>query len=258
MKQKPFKPDRPIILNFVAFLSSIERRIENELDWPEDTGLNEQPDAIAGQLVIEHTSIDVLPNQREHEHWFHNVVQGLEETLRPILTTRYMVIFPYDGVVRGQDWTEMREALRIWLESTASKLADGNYESLEIKGLPFKISLRKGGDFLARKLLFARTMPQDRTFDDRLLTQVCRKLRKLRPHREIGRQTLLLLQSNDISLMSHGLVMESLDRVLPKWPDELDEIWFAHVWDEDITSYCELRSRRIWMFDTTKQLLIRS
>src|SRR2546426_6125760 len=100
--------DREVVESFVAFLAAHSRVGLVVNDWPEDHKDGEI-DAIAGDLAIEHTSVDTLKNQRRDSEWFRQVVGPLETTLpRPEFSLQ--VILGNDAVRTGQEWDTIRNA----------------------------------------------------------------------------------------------------------------------------------------------------
>lgn len=250
------KADRQSIIHFVRFLDALGYGVPKIDHWPEDTGEDAQPDAIAGQYVIEHTSIDVLPNQRRNDAWFTTVIEGLTDECEPALDGRLVIWFPFDAVAPGQDWDQMRHALRVWVSSEANLLKDGPHESVSVPGIPFPLRMVKGGEFGGRKLMFGRHVTEDNQFPERLSTQAKRKLKKLSAHRTAGKRTILLFESTDRALMSHARVLEAIEVIFPVWPSELDEAWFAHVLGSDLTSYCNLRTSEFHTFNIATHSVI--
>src|SRR6266446_9159588 len=74
----PRMTDREVIESFVAFLAAHGRPGLVVTDWPEDHKDGEI-DAVAGDLAIEHTSIDTLKHQRRDSDWFVRLIAGLEQ-----------------------------------------------------------------------------------------------------------------------------------------------------------------------------------
>jgi len=105
------KRERAVILAFVQHLASHGHPDIQVQDWPEDHNKNEI-DAIADGLAIEHTSIDILPDQRQKSAWFVKAVGCLEEEFRNQITFRLYVGFPFDAIKRNQKWGQIRLELK--------------------------------------------------------------------------------------------------------------------------------------------------
>jgi hypothetical protein len=157
-------------------------------------------DAIAGPLAIEHTSIDTLANQRRDGSWFGGVAQPLEDEFRERLPFRLRLIFPYEAIRTGQDWAVIRERLREWVAHGASALTDGRH-SIRIPDVPFDVSITKESD-RAPGLFCGRVAPPDDNLSERLAILLNRKAAKLKPYRDAGKTTVLLVESGDMALMN--------------------------------------------------------
>ena len=122
--------DKDIVDSFISHLREnghLGLRLDSrpDLDHRNSTDI----DAIAGDLAIEHTSIDTIENQRRDSKWFASVADPLEDQFKNALPFRLRLIFPYDGIAKGQDWDAVvRETLASWVSSSAGALSDGSHE----------------------------------------------------------------------------------------------------------------------------------
>lgn len=98
--------DRAIVTRFVDHLRD-ECRSGLKVDcWPEDENPGQSEiEAIAGDLAIEHTSIDTLPQQRRIGDHFEEALAILE---RLPVSARLAINVPYEMVKVGTDWTSRR------------------------------------------------------------------------------------------------------------------------------------------------------
>ena len=183
-------------------------------------------DAIAGPFAIEHTSIDTIENQRRDGRWFADVVTPLELIFRERFPFRLRLVFPHDGIARGQDWQALQVALYNWLDGHAGTLADG-FHSVEAPGVPF--TFRAGKDSHGTPaVLFSRFEPDDTSLPDRLRTQLDRKAAKLRPYQERGLATVLLVECDDIALMSPDRLLRALRRGYAlQMPAGVQRLWYV-------------------------------
>jgi len=183
-------------------------------------------DAIAGPLAIEHTSVDTLQNQRRNSAWFGAVAAPLEERFSRALPFRLRLIFPHDGIATGQDWNAIRLALESWVTIAATSFGDG-HGAATVAGVPFQIHYTKESD-RSPGLFCLRIAPDDATLAARLAVQMERKAKKLRPYRSNGKITVLLLDSEDIALMSVEKLKDAVMATFPQGlPDGVDELWHA-------------------------------
>src|SRR3989440_3723841 len=130
----PRMTDRMAIEDFVAFLAANGRPGLVVTDHPEDHKDGEI-DALAGDLAIEHTSIDTLNHQRRDSDWFVRLIADLEHE---VPTPSYLLwMFIREAAVRRpQRWEPLRDALRTWLRSgAADALKDGDH-LIDLPGFP--------------------------------------------------------------------------------------------------------------------------
>jgi len=70
--------------------------------------------------------------------------------------------------------------------------------------------------------------PNDQTFPKRLNKQLDQKINKLSLYKDKDKNTILLVESDDVALMNDGIMWEGLRLAYPNgMPKGLDEIWFA-------------------------------
>lgn len=210
--------DRDAIDAFVAYLQG-NGHTDLQVDrWPEDENRDSPDiDAIAGVFAIEHTSIDTLPDQRRDSDWFMRVTGGLEQELPIRPSFRLRITVEYGAVARGQDWTEIREALKNWITIEAPHLEDGRHVLDNIPGVPFRLHVTKASD-RPPGIFFARYEPGDDTFPDRIREQFDRKAKKLAKYHFLGMITVLLIENNDIALMNESKMQNAIRMAYPAGP----------------------------------------
>jgi hypothetical protein len=218
--------DKAVVDLFISHLREnghVALRLDSRPDL--DNRNSSDIDAIAGNFAIEHTSVDTIENQRRDGKWFSSVADPLEDQFRNSLRFRLRLIFPYDGIAKGQDWDALREALASWISSAAGALADGSHE-VAIQGIPFNFHVTK--DSTGRPgLFFLRIDPGDTTLASRVLSHLSRKAEKLLPIRSAGKTTVLLVDSSDIALMSHGKMLEAIREAFGGLPGGVDQLWYV-------------------------------
>ena len=213
---------------------------------PDDENRNSlEIDAIAGPFAIEHTSVDTLPNQRRDSDWFKRAVGGLESELERELSFRLTVTIEYDAVGNGQDWPEIRAALKTWVANEAPHLAEGVSLVENPRGVPFRLHVAKASE-RRPGVLFARYQPEDETLPARVKATFDRKAAKLAKYQEPGVMTVLLVESDDIALMNELKMIEAIRAAFPHSPPAgVDRVWYA---DTSIPSALEFRdfTPEIW------------
>jgi hypothetical protein len=187
--------DREVVEAFVAHLGSnghaglkVDRRPDEENRGSPDV------DAIAGRFVIEHTSVDTVPNQRRDSDWFMRAVGDLERELEV---------------------------------SQAPHLIDGRHVIQASAGIPFRLhvvksSRRRPGVF------FGRFAPGDNTLSVRIRSSFERKAAKLAKYQAPGVVTVLLVESSDIAMMNDAVMLAGIRCAYSAGPPEgVDQVWFA-------------------------------
>ena len=188
-------------------------------------------DAIAGPFAIEHTSIDTLPNQRRNNDWFNQVIGGLEQEFESQLSFRMSIMFPYEAAIKGKvrNRIAIRKALKSWILEKSPHLEFGKHELNNIPGIPFHLTIDKRTSHIPG-VAFWRSKPDDNTFSYRVKELLDRKAKKLKKYRDLGKTTVLLIESNDIALMDiHGRkILSAIRLAYPSGlPIGVDKIWYV-------------------------------
>jgi hypothetical protein len=233
--------DKAVITAFVAFRSDRDLPGLVVESWPDIENRDSSDiDALAGPLAIEHTSVDTVADQRRDGAWFSQVVDPVQHGPASRLSFRLALTFPYDGVARGQDWAAMRGALEAWILGEAPRLPEGRH-SARPEGFPFAFDVRKASD-RRPGVFFLRYAPEDSPLGERLRQQVERKAAKLRRYTDEGKRGVVLLESNDIALMSETVLVQALKLGFPQGlPCVVQELWYADTsidgtpWFHDFT-----------------------
>ncbi len=221
--------DTKVIELFVNFLSKngypglrVDRRPDKETSG--------EIDAIAGPFAIEHTSIDTLKNQRGKDHWFLQVVGGLELELNDIINYRLNIKLRHSAVnqktVKKQQGEVIRKNLKEWIVKESPALTDGEHVIDNIPGIPFFMHIKKTSD-RPPGIFFNRTLPKDSSLKERVNKLLDNKAKKLSRYQGPDWITILLLECVDM-LMSEDLLEETLREIYPDClPPGVDQLWFA-------------------------------
>ncbi len=195
---------------------------------PEDEGGNDPPiDAVAGPFAIEHTSVDTVENQRRDASWFMRGAGDLEAELRGKLLYRLSITLPYEGIEKGQSWSQIKASLKSWILSRSGSLPDGRHDLTGISGVPFDFQALKSSD-RRPGLFFSRSFPSDDSLPQRIRELFERKARKLEPYGRGGETTILLAESDDIALMNQFLLVDAIRQAFAgSLPAGVSEIWYA-------------------------------
>jgi hypothetical protein len=227
-KIQPKLTDKELISLFVGYLAQNGRSGITVTAWPDETNRRSSDiDAIAGPFAIEHSSVDTIPNQRRDSAWFIQVVKALEDEFDANLPFRLSLTFPYEAIQSGQDWAGISDALRVWILNDAPKLAMGMHNVRGVAEIPFEFHVTKKSSN-RNGLLFGRFAPNDHTLPNRLREKLAQRVHKLARYKNKGKNTILLVESDDIALMNDGIMWDGLMAAYPKgMPEGVDEIWFA-------------------------------
>jgi hypothetical protein len=221
--------DKALVRAFVAYLATTEHPGLVVDSWPdEENRITKDIEAVAGPFAIEHTSVDTMNQQRRGGAWFVQTVQPLQDRLKSLLQYHLLIIFPHDGISKGQDCPKIRRFVESWVLNESPTLPNG-LRPVEIPGLPFRCYVEKDDDVVRVPGLFVgRTTPDDDSLSKRLSAQILRKADKLARYRKLGKITVLLVESDDVALMSRWKMLDALKKALPKGlPAQVNRIWFA-------------------------------
>jgi hypothetical protein len=196
--------------------------------WPdkENRG-SEDIDAVAKNFAIEHTSIDVVDGMRQRNDWFMKAAGDLEAELNPSMQFRLRINFDYESIDKGQDWNEIKNAIRDWVINQSASLSEG-FQVLRIPNVPFDLRIEKASDE-APLLVFSRSFKQaQETLESSIGPLMQRKARKLSAYTKSGMTGILLIQSEDISFMNRVRLAEAVAKAFPDaLPDGIDQVWYA-------------------------------
>lgn len=228
--------DYDVIAAFIKHLGKHGHSELNICQHPDkENRISSDIDAIAGPFAIEHTSIDTLPNQRRNNEWFMKVVEGLEEEFSRQLSFRLSINF-YDGsIAKGQDWKKIRQGFKNWIneENDNPRLADGPHWINSVPDIPFPFHVIKGHD-LPWRVHFGRFPPDNTDFPNRVKKLFDRKAKKLRKYQNLGKTTVLLVESNDIALMDiqGRKILNAIRKAYPiGLPIGVDRVWYVDTAD---------------------------
>ena len=219
--------DSDVIDEFVAYLEKNGRPVLKVNQRPDTKNRDSSDiDAIAGSFAIEHTSIDTLPNQRRNNDWLMKVISDLEQDLNP-LQFNLVVSFEYNAIVKGQNWTAIKKALKRWIIQDAPRLIDSRHVINNILGIPFKLDVHKEPCSPGR-LSFRRNKPKDSTLPSHIKGLFDRKAEKLTKYQGCGKTTILLVESYDVANMNESIMVTAIrDAYSNGLPSGVDTFWYA-------------------------------
>jgi len=193
------------------------------------------------RYALEHTKIEAYPEQMQDSTHFTDALEHLETSLTDVLPTHawYMLVVPVNSF---KDRTSKKaeaigEKVSEWVIRTAQLLhpSGRQMQSLteNIDGVPFQLTLQAtiGIPDLYGKLSIARSAPADLETlrASRIEQMLVRKLPKLQAWANDGTHTVLILESEDIALTNHQVVLEALKLCLPAQSFCPDYIFFVYA-----------------------------
>lgn len=220
--------DTIIVEKFVSHLSLhghagliLERRPDREIRNAQEI------DAIAGSFAIEHTSIDTLPQQRQWTSQFSELFCKLEIELPCPLQFRLNLVIPYNAIPKRQTWRAVRGSVVRWIANEAARLDDGRHWLRVSPALTCAVEVIKASGGWPRLLVQPAALKDD-TLPTRLRAQLDRKIKKLSKYRDLGKSTILLVDSADFANMSSDLLQHAICLAYPEGlPPGVDFVWYA-------------------------------
>jgi len=210
-----------------------ENRGSDEIDaYAESPGL-------AG-LAIEHTEIESLDYQDRDSAWFLRGLGALETELA--FPFWLGIELPYRNVEPRQDWESIRRAIATWLRANAANLPDGR-TPLALPGVPFPLAVLKNMKGNPKVVLMRQVPPGDR--DELLLARmhdrIDHKYARLGEYRRKGAQAVVVLESEDIALVSPQVLYLAFLQAMRERPrPDLDQVWLVTSYLAEGPVYCFL------------------
>ena len=117
---------------------------------------------------------------------------------------------------------------RALIINVAPALPDGRYD-IELPNTPLTCIAIKESDRPAR-VVISRPIQDDETLPQRVGHQITRKLKKLCRYKADGYSTVLILETQDQSLMNQHKMLEAVREGLGgSMPEGLDQLWFTEA-----------------------------
>lgn len=179
------------------------------------------------RYALEHTKIEAYPEQMQDGIHFTDALAHLETSLTDALPKHawYMLVIPTSSFkdITTKEADSIGEKVSEWVVRTAQRLKPSNRQmellSENIDGVPFRLTLQAtiGIPDLYGKLSIARSAPADlealRT--SKIEQMLAKKLPKLQAWANDNAHAVLILESEDISLTNHQVVLDALKLCLP-------------------------------------------
>lgn len=237
----------------ICALVSLMRLVEcpgiQDPDWIDGVMKGEGlPDARASPFLIEHFTIDSTPAQRKLSAQFMNVIDGLEQQFEA-LPFSLTIAMPEDVAQTGRNWPRQRSALAAWIRDVAPTLSDGHHPT-RVAGFDSDFHVWKNRGRLPPGVSFKRWTPSgDAGLAERMKSDVPRKVRKLTAYRREDEQTLLLVESEDIALMSEHVFLSAFRAAFPSGDIGVDATWFCHTLTDSESFFLNVATGDLYLFD---------
>jgi hypothetical protein len=138
---------------------------------------------------------------------------------------------PTFAIQPGTNWEAVRNSISLWLRQNISAVSQGHSKH-EVPDVPFPITIDKSLD-MPKNFLVARIAPSGEDDKKQLVNKFCAALsdknEQLQKYRDSGAETILLVESDDVALVS----LQTLYRAfLLAWekvsPPNICQFWTAH------------------------------
>jgi hypothetical protein len=175
-----------------------------------------------GTIAIEHTSLDVLPEQRSGDHVFSVIAGSLMDLGLPLdVVLHWPSVAPRKPAKIGQ-------SLRTWLLDNVSSLW-GTQRHDSIPNVPFPVTTRTweaGRELNGPLTMRMVAIPAPVHIAKHLNRKAC----KLQRYMEMNCKTILLVESTDPAIFSMDTLDDALRLFGKSFPESqlaVDEVWFA-------------------------------
>jgi len=229
MKSQNQPEEERCIKAFISGYSDLKDSVFNIIEWPDQNNPGDI-DALANDgheiLAIEHTSIDSYEKQREDDPVFNKVFSPISNELNGRFDGLVTIIVPIKAVRFQEDQEKTSRVLKKLLEDEIPSLPYGISE-VKSSSLSFDIKVIK--DKSDKKLIgFARPAPENLRLEERLRETIEAKTGKFKRNNYHKETKILLIENNDIALVSQVDFREAWDVISRKGiKNYSDQIWYV-------------------------------
>ena len=186
------------------------------------------------RYAIEHTRIESFPSQIADGKAFSDLLEPLETALSGRLPGCFMLVVAVgatDGI-RASDHWRIRGLVERWILSRASSLEGQGPSSTVTEqppGVPFPLILHRTPTRRGSRLRIFRGRPEELEPQraGRVQQAVARKCPKLAVQKVDGRETILVLESDDIALANCADICASVSLALAGRDDVPDSVFLV-------------------------------
>ena len=236
-----------VIRRFIARYNECQGHTYQITSWPDKDERNARAcDAFAEArgvrpLAIEHTNIETFNNQKLDSARFVKILGELETELKTAFASHVLLTVPTFAIETGTNWQSIKATLREWLLANVPTLPAGRTDH-NIVGVPFRVSINK--QELSRSWFgVARWVPPGIEGDDQLVDSIVAALtdknNQLQRYKDTGTETILILESQDIALVSPASLYKAFLRARERIATpNINQVWIANTYDPE--DYCRL------------------
>lgn len=237
------KHERSVCMAVARFLAQQKEQSLAGLEWLEDQE-REKPSVElrfsigASVYVLEHTRIESFPGQITDNHQFTNLLGPLEKSLSGKLPTPgYYWLCVAPGAVKGiRNAVQVRTTLERWVLLKAPTLvpcsspivAPRHFVIETPPWIPFEVGLYRweGTGQLDGRLLLVRFSPRDVESQRSLRIKIAfdAKCPKLAAAKGDGCASVLVLESNDITLANSAVIGDALVKELQSRSHDIPDV----------------------------------
>lgn len=190
-------------------------------------------------FALEHTTIDRFMNHRADNDRFMKVVVPVEQSISAAYPDSWIeIVVPTNAIPTRTNWQQITKTFELrCIAAIANIPFDTESLEFDFDGVPFSVSISRFEDLQNPGCIVARLLPSDLNAQQEnvLKDAICKKSGQLKPYREQGLATILILDTDE---NIHQSLAEAFCRVA-EWVSvsELDEVYIA-----------ESRRKLIWFF----------
>lgn len=186
--------------------------------------------------ALEHTTIDSFRNQREDDVKFEQVVVPLEKNIPKVFPDSYFNIsIPVHVIPKGVDWNELAIKLEAGCIETIRNTPirpDGIMRSYNLTYIPFSVRISREPSHRSPQCHVMRVCPphQKEELVQNMISTLKKKDAQLQPYKERGLPTILLIESDDPSLVNADSLADALSQAMAQYfPAHIDQIYIAEA-----------------------------
>jgi hypothetical protein len=182
-------------------------------------------------LAIEHTRVQTFANEKLDSSRFIKICGQLESELKDAFDGDVSMTIQTFAIHPGTDWDGTRKSLRTWLLANVPNLPWDHMGTHHVDGVPFVISLEKLESQI-RLFTVSRFAPPGYKSEliEMMKAALVNKNEQLEKYRQQYAQTVLLMESEDLALVSWSILyMGFLQAAEAVSTPNIDQVWLART-----------------------------